>query len=1131
MRSPCVRTLLCVVVTCVLCSGANADPDDLEGGVFIAHHPPTFQYSPGMDWCEEYAQSYSISSCEEQNPRIDLDGNLGERSLWYVIAAWSEAKTWCGSQFGFGSFDPAIYEFMEYGGCLPNDLSISTDGWPGPNEGTVVTATDVQWSGNFQAVYYFSGYAYYEGQIPLGIDPGNSFGGFGNCSAPSETWESAGYGAMGLFIDGVQACTDSMWGEDSTPPPYAHEDDLLDVMFAPASCVRIRDGDLVDLLTDALSGVAETLLEVEPYEWRRYCEVPEAALDSMQTYGQTKWPVPLYNLNNMYRLVLSPDEDIWAVSQQLEELPGIVYARPVPEPVPLPTVPDFESEQEYLDPGSLTPAGLDSRFSWTRPGGDGTGVTITDVERTWNYDHGDLSKASGSQLRPLCYEWEGDNDHGTAVLGVLASDNNGWGTTGMSFGSDIQTSCTYLVDLEGRKYEDIPGAITVAVYRSEPGDVILLEVQWPYWGSDTRTYIPIEWYGRYSPESQGVNPVYATIANAVANGILVVEAGGNDYTGNGGADTGLLDWEGDSGAIIVGGGRVSVGADRYRYDYSAFGPRFNLQGWGGGVVTTGDGDRYSDDGPNFYYDRDFGGTSSASATVAGATACFVGFWNENGAPTPPSPLFVRDMLVATGTPQRSGMGVNEHIGPRPDLRAAIEATDEHDVIITPYGHGTYATIQDAVDAAQSGDVIGLTNGTFTGNGNRDLDFHGKDLVLHSISGDPTLCIIELEGSSQDPHRAFYLRSGETRNAIIEGVTITGGHAKAGQYYPGGFGGVVVCGDYNDYQANASPTFRNCVFTGNYAEWRGGVAYAWDGGPATSPLFVDCVFESNDSNGAACASTRFGEYVGCHFRDNGDTDATIGVIECMAATIAQCTLEGNGGLRSIYCSVDGGTVIDGCTIVENAGGVKCIGSQPMLSNTIIADCSSGPAVDCSPTSPPTLICCDLHGNAGGDWTGGIESQLGVDGNVSEDPHFCYTGSADGHPYTLHEASICLPTNHPLNCLIGAWPIGCPTTDVDGLEDNPPPDILLQVRNCLSQGNPVRISFEVPLGWVKERFELTLHDIEGRMIRELDAGETTPGWHDFHWDGSSDLDGQAGTGVYFCRLRVGDRVLGGRIVWVD
>jgi len=239
-----VSALLSIVITTALCPSSGADPADLEGGVFIAHHPATFQYSPGLDWCEEYDELYSISSCGEQNPRIDLDGNLGERSLWYVIAAWTESKTWCGAEFGFGTFDPAIYEFLEYGGCIPNDLSISTDGWPGPNEGTAVTATDVQWDGNFQAVYYFLGYAYYEGQIPLDIDPDPSFGGFGNCATPSETWAAADYGAMGLFTDGASACPGpELDGGDGEHADWSDEvaccfDEICRVVLA-SECVEL----------------------------------------------------------------------------------------------------------------------------------------------------------------------------------------------------------------------------------------------------------------------------------------------------------------------------------------------------------------------------------------------------------------------------------------------------------------------------------------------------------------------------------------------------------------------------------------------------------------------------------------------------------------------------------------------------------------------------------------------------------------------------------------------------------------------------------------------------------------------------------------------------------------------------
>ena len=467
--------LSCLVACLALClsipTSANADPNDLSGGVFIAHAPPSLEYSSGYDWCERYQEVYSISSCEEQNPRIDLDGNLGERSVWYVIAAWEEEKEWCGTEFGFGSFDPAIYSFLDWGACHPNELEISTTNWPGPNEGTAVVATDTQWEGNFQAVYYFVGYAYFQGQIPLGADPAQSFVGFGNCDTPAIVWPAEDVGMLGLFSDGSTICPDQAAG-DSTSVRYPHMDDMLEVMFAASSCVRMRGDSLIDLATNALDGVDEALGIAEPYVWKRHSEVSESALDSLHARGQMRWSGGLYNLNNMYRLILSPGMDSWQISESLEVLPGVVYARPVPHAPPSPTVGDYQSLQYYIKPAVVDAvyypepmyadsSGFDALYSWSLPGGDGEGVTITDIEKNWNYDHADISKAAGSQIRPLCYPYAG-TDHGTAVLGVLVSDNNGWGTTGMSHGANIQTSCVRIVQLGGGSYYDPAGAIAAA---------------------------------------------------------------------------------------------------------------------------------------------------------------------------------------------------------------------------------------------------------------------------------------------------------------------------------------------------------------------------------------------------------------------------------------------------------------------------------------------------------------------------------------------------------------------------------------------------------------------------------------------------------------------------------------------
>lgn len=80
---------------------------------------------------------------------------------------------------------------------------------------------------------------------------------------------------------------------------------------------------------------------------------------------------------------------------------------------------------------------------------------------------------------------------------------------------------------------------------------------------------------------------------------------------------------------------------------------------------------------------------------------------------------------------------------------------------------------------------------------------------------------------------------------------------------------------------------------------------------------------------------------------------------------------------------------------------------------------------SPNASAEMACCDLWGNAGGDWVGPIEAFLGADGNISADPLFCDPLLLD---FTLHAGSPCAPFTPPNETcdLIGAWPVGCAPT---------------------------------------------------------------------------------------------------------
>jgi subtilisin family serine protease len=136
-----------------------------------------------------------------------------------------------------------------------------------------------------------------------------------------------------------------------------------------------------------------------------------------------------------------------------------------------------------------------------------------------------------------------------------------------------------------------------------------------------------------------------------------------------------------------------------------------------------------------------------------------------------------------------------------------------------YVPAQYDTIQAALDAARDGDVVQVADGVYRGQGNRDIQFNGKAVHLRSENG-PQNCIIDAEGSEQDPHRAFSLyNTEETTNTIIEGFTLTGGYVTNDFFklFPPWDGGAVWCGSSN-------PLIRNCIIRDNYAVNGGGAAH-------------------------------------------------------------------------------------------------------------------------------------------------------------------------------------------------------------------------------------------------------------------------------------------------------------------
>ena len=355
--------------------------------------------------------------------------------------------------------------------------------------------------------------------------------------------------------------------------------------------------------------------------------------------------------------------------------------------------------------------------------------------------------------------------------------------------------------------------------------------------------------------------------------------------------------------------------------------------------------------------------------------------------------------------------------------------------------GDFATIQEAIDSARSGDIVEVAPGTYRGDGNRDIDFRGKAITVRSSDG-PDSTIIDCSGS--EGHRGFYFHGYEGSGSVLRGFTIVGATVP-GSDVPSDSGSwssspvnPVGGGIYCEF---SSPSIVNCVIKRCATELGGGIGVV-----NGSPTIIDCVIEDcraggvgpaeSGGRGAGIGLIRGSDVTILHsqIKDNSGYYNSLGAgVYCWrsSAFFANCdisnnTAQGNVQGGGAYCGgasasiefencvisnntaeIGGGlcagasndntaelVIITNCTIAHNSlsagqsasstgGGIHSVSSNITIRNSIVWYNDGVPVMLVDPaSSSPVLYSC-------------IEGGYPGQGNIDSDPLFASSGGSDYH----------------------------------------------------------------------------------------------------------------------------------------
>ncbi|MDM8005431.1 MAG: hypothetical protein QUV05_04670 [Phycisphaerae bacterium] len=251
--------------------------------------------------------------------------------------------------------------------------------------------------------------------------------------------------------------------------------------------------------------------------------------------------------------------------------------------------------------------------------------------------------------------------------------------------------------------------------------------------------------------------------------------------------------------------------------------------------------------------------------------------------------------------------------------------------------GPKKTIQAALALAGNGDTIAVLAGTYSGAGNRNLDYAGKSIVVHALGG-PAATTIDC-GNTSGTRAVNYLTLNGAA-AALDGFTITGGNAD--------YGGAIRTD-------SSRLILQDCVLAGNTATNRGGGIYSSYGTPAINGLTIEANTAPSGQAGAgvlqfsnvnlvgdlAVATGRL-DVLSAWFYGAGAIDLAPGSLLNLTgtpgapATVLRSRIGGRGDIlinAGQQLRVENGAVVDLSGSEPTAGCGNCPGSDPSAWGTV------------------------------------------------------------------------------------------------------------------------------------------------------------------------------------------------------